>query len=60
MDKLSHGCTLDCFDCCKFNVYVEEGKIIKIEVIRNIPTLMDLSVKRPSSFREAKSPQEDL
>ena len=31
MDKLSHGCTLDCFDCCKFNVYVEEGKIIKIE-----------------------------
>ena len=31
MNKLSHGCTLDCFDCCKFNVYVEEGKIIKIE-----------------------------
>ena len=30
MNKLSHGCTLDCFDCCKFNVYVEEGKIIKI------------------------------
>ena len=31
MKKLSHGCTLDCFDCCKFNVYVEDNKIIKIE-----------------------------
>lgn len=31
MRKLSHGCTLDCFDCCKFNVYVEDNNIIKIE-----------------------------
>lgn len=31
MKKLSHGCTLDCFDCCKFNVYVEDNNIIKIE-----------------------------
>lgn len=29
--KLSVGCTLDCFDCCKFNVYVEEEQVIKIE-----------------------------
>ncbi|RDY29211.1 molybdopterin oxidoreductase [Romboutsia weinsteinii] len=30
--KLSHGCTLDCFDACKFNVYVDDNKnIIKIE-----------------------------
>lgn len=31
MRKLSHGCTLDCFDCCKFNVYVENNQVIKIE-----------------------------
>lgn len=31
MKKLSHGCTLDCADCCKFNVYLEENKVIKIE-----------------------------
>ena len=31
MKKLSHGCTLDCADCCKFNVYVEGNKVIKIE-----------------------------
>lgn len=31
MKKISHGCTLDCADCCKFNVYVEDNKIIKIE-----------------------------
>ena len=30
MNKLSHGCTLDCFDCCKFNVYVEEEKMKSI------------------------------
>lgn len=31
MKKLSGGCTLDCFDCCKFNVYVEDDKVVKIE-----------------------------
>ena len=31
MNKLSHGCTLDCADCCKFNVYVKNDDIIKIE-----------------------------
>ncbi|MGL5346325.1 MAG: molybdopterin-dependent oxidoreductase [Peptostreptococcaceae bacterium] len=31
MKKISHGCTLDCFDCCKFNVYVDEDKVLKIE-----------------------------
>ena len=35
MKKLSHGCTLDCFDACKFNVYVEEGKVLKIEGDKN-------------------------
>ena len=37
MDKLSHGCTLDCADCCKFNVYVEDNKIIKIEGDKDHP-----------------------
>lgn len=31
MKKISHGCTLDCFSCCKFNVYVEDNKIVKLE-----------------------------
>ena len=37
MRKLSHGCTLDCADCCKFNVYVEDNKIIKIEGDKDHP-----------------------
>lgn len=37
MEKLSHGCTLDCFDCCKFNVYVEDNKILKIEGDKSHP-----------------------
>lgn len=31
MRKLSHGCTLDCADCCKFNVYIDKNEIVKIE-----------------------------
>lgn len=37
MKKLSHGCTLDCFDCCKFNVYVKDNSIVKIEGDKNHP-----------------------
>ncbi|WP_195244805.1 molybdopterin-dependent oxidoreductase [Clostridium celatum] len=37
MKKLSHGCTLDCADCCKFNVYVENNNIIKIEGDKDHP-----------------------
>ena len=37
MRKLSHGCTLDCFDCCKFDVYVSENKVIKIEGDKDHP-----------------------
>ncbi|MBO3445797.1 molybdopterin-dependent oxidoreductase [Clostridium sp. CCUG 7971] len=37
MEILSHGCTLDCFDACKFNVYVENNKVIKIEGDKNHP-----------------------
>lgn len=31
MKKFSHGCTLDCADCCKFNVYKDYNNTIKIE-----------------------------
>ncbi|WP_024614093.1 molybdopterin-dependent oxidoreductase [Clostridium sp. Ade.TY] len=37
MKRLSHGCTLDCFDCCKFNVYVKDNGEIKIEGDKNHP-----------------------
>lgn len=33
----SHGCTLDCFGCCKFNVHVENEEILKIEGDKNHP-----------------------
>ena len=31
MKKLSGACTLDCFDACKLNVYVENNEVVKIE-----------------------------
>lgn len=37
MKKLSGGCTLDCFDCCKFNVYVKEGQVVKVEGDKDHP-----------------------
>ena len=37
MKALSHGCTLDCFDCCKFNIYVEDNEILKIVGDKNHP-----------------------
>lgn len=37
MKKVSHGCTLDCADCCKFEVYIEDNKIIKIQGDKNHP-----------------------
>lgn len=33
----SHGCPLDCFGCCKLNVYVEDNKVVKIEGDKNHP-----------------------
>ncbi|HBF7898817.1 molybdopterin-dependent oxidoreductase [Clostridioides difficile] len=35
--KLSHGCTLDCHDCCKFNVYTKGNIVVKIEGDKNHP-----------------------
>jgi anaerobic selenocysteine-containing dehydrogenase len=33
----SHGCTLDCFGCCKFNVQVLNNKVVKIEGDKSHP-----------------------
>lgn len=30
MEKFIQGCTLDCYDLCKFEVYKENGKVVKI------------------------------
>lgn len=37
MRILSHGCTLDCADACKFNIYVDDNQTIKIEGDKNHP-----------------------
>lgn len=37
MKILSGGCTLDCFDACKFNVYTEDNNIIKVEGDKSHP-----------------------
>lgn len=37
IEILSHGCTLDCFDACKFDVYIKNNEIIKIEGDKNHP-----------------------
>lgn len=46
MKKLSHGCTLDCFDCCKFNIYVNDSKEIKIEGDKNHPYTKGIICKK--------------
>lgn len=46
MEILSHGCTLDCFDCCKFSVYKEKDKIIKIEGDKNHPFTKGIICKK--------------
>lgn len=46
MEVLSHGCTLDCFDCCKFNVYKEGSEILKIEGDKDHPFTKGLICKK--------------
>ena len=45
MKKFSHGCTLDCADCCKFNIY-KDGSNIKIKEIKSIHIQKVLYVKK--------------
>ncbi|MGL5614731.1 MAG: molybdopterin-dependent oxidoreductase [Sarcina sp.] len=37
MEKFSSGCTLDCADCCSFNVYKKGEEIIKVQAKKNHP-----------------------
>ncbi|MGL5694764.1 MAG: molybdopterin-dependent oxidoreductase [Peptostreptococcaceae bacterium] len=37
MKIISQGCTLDCFDACKLNIYVDGDEVIKIEGDKNHP-----------------------
>lgn len=31
MERYTQACSLDCYDCCKLNIYKENNKIVKIE-----------------------------
>ena len=46
MQKFSHGCTLDCADCCKFNVYKDNNNTIKIEGDKEHPYTKGLICKK--------------
>lgn len=46
MKKYSSACTLDCFDCCKFNVYKNEDGEIKIEGDKNHPFTKGMICKK--------------
>ena len=46
MKKISSGCTLDCFDCCKFNVYIDDDKIVKVEGDKNHPYTKGMICKK--------------
>ncbi|MGL4913545.1 MAG: molybdopterin-dependent oxidoreductase [Romboutsia sp.] len=52
MRKLSHGCTLDCFDCCKFNVYVKDDNILKIEGDKEHPFTKGIICKKGRAHLE--------
>lgn len=52
MKKFSQACTLDCFDCCKFNIYTEEDKIIKIEGDKEHPYTKGMMCKKGKSHLE--------
>ncbi|WP_427339122.1 molybdopterin-dependent oxidoreductase [Caloranaerobacter sp. DY30410] len=46
MKTISHGCTLDCWDCCKFNVIVDDNRVIKIEGDREHPYTKGIICKK--------------
>ena len=46
MGKISHGCTLDCFDCCKFNIFIDDNKIIKIQGDKEHPFTKGFACKK--------------
>ena len=52
MKKLSQGCTLDCFSCCKLNVYTENNEIVKVEADKNHPYTKGIMCKKGRSHLE--------
>lgn len=60
MKKYSVGCTLDCFDCCKFNVYVDEDNQIKIEGDKNHPYTKGMICKKGLAHLNRQTHKERL
>ena len=60
MEKYSVGCTLDCFDCCKFNVYVDEDKHIKIEGDKAHPYTKGIICKKGIAHLKRQTHKERL
>ena len=52
MKKFSHGCTLDCADCCKFDVYCDDYNNIKIEGDKEHPYTKGLICKKGRAHLE--------
>ncbi|MGL4797034.1 MAG: molybdopterin-dependent oxidoreductase [Paraclostridium sp.] len=52
MKKISQACTLDCFDCCKFNIYTDKGKISKIEGDKDHPYTKGMICKKGRAHLE--------
>ena len=60
MKKINHGCTLDCFDCCKLNVYLEKDKIVKIEGDKDHPYTKGFICKKGHSHLERLNDKERI
>lgn len=60
MKRLSGGCTLDCFDACKFNVYVDKGKAVKIEGDKNHPYTKGFVCKKGIMHLDRKNHKDRL
>lgn len=60
MQKMSLGCTLDCFDCCKFNVYAEENQVVKIEGDKAHPYTKGMICKKGLAHLERQNHPERM
>lgn len=52
MKKISQACTLDCFDCCKFNIYIDKEEIVKIEGDKEHPYTKGIICKKGRAHLE--------
>ena len=46
MKVISSGCTLDCFDACKFNVYIEDDNVVKVQGDKTHPYTKGMVCKK--------------